>query len=169
MESEICIVVARARNGIIGGNNQLPWHLPADLKHFKAVTIGHPVIMGRKTYESIGKPLPGRRNIIVTTNQDYDAPGCDIVYSLEEAIELAKQTKPEKICILGGGIIFQQALPLTDVIYLTEVDAEPSGDIYFNFDPKDWRPESIEEHNADAKNPHPYTFITLRRSSVVSP
>lgn len=165
MSTEICIVVARARNGVIGSNNQLPWKLPADMKHFKKITMGHPVIMGRKTHESIGKPLPGRQNIVITTNQNYQAPECEVVNSIEQAIEIAKQSNPEKICCLGGGQIFQQILPLTGKIYLTEVDAVPDGNVYFNFDPKDWTETSSEAHQADDKNPYNYQFIELERAS----
>ena len=163
MKPEICIVVARAKNGVIGGDNQLVWMLPADLKHFKSITFGHPIIMGRTTHTSIGRPLPDRQNIVITTDNDYQAPGCVIAHSTDEALDIANQSNPEKICIIGGGQIYQQMLPITTKIYLTEVDVEPNGDVYFNFDPRDWQQVSSESHQADDKNPYNYRFVELER------
>jgi dihydrofolate reductase len=160
---EIAIVVAVAKNGIIGGDNQLPWHLPADLKHFKDLTMGHPIIMGRKTYESIGRPLPGRHNIIITRSTDFNVPGCTIVHSMEQAIEVAKRDNPNRICIIGGGQIFQQALPITTKIYLTEIETEPEGNVYFLYNKSDWREISKENHTANDRNQHDYNFIELIR------
>nr|AIA16758.1 Dihydrofolate reductase [uncultured bacterium]AIA16790.1 Dihydrofolate reductase [uncultured bacterium] len=164
MKPEICIVVAVAKNGVIGGHNQLPWHLTADLKHFKLLTLGHPTIMGRKTFESIGRALPGRHNIVITRDPNFTAPDCTLTHSLEAAIDIATKDNPERICIIGGGQIFQQALPLTDTIYITYVDAEPEGDIYFNINVDDWREISREDHMADEKNPSNYSFVQLVRS-----
>lgn len=164
MESEVCIIVAVAKNGVIGGDNQLVWTLPADLRHFKEITMGYPIIMGRNTYTSIGRPLPGRRNIVITTQPDFEAPGYDIAHSTDEALKIAQQSQPSQIFVTGGGQIYQQMLPLTQKIYLTQVDVEPQGDVYFNFDPKDWQETFREEHTADAKNPYSYRFIELIRA-----
>ena len=160
---QIAIVVAVANNGVIGSNNQLPWHLPDDMKHFKQTTSGHPVVMGRKTYESIGKPLPDRQNIVITTNKLFSAPGCEVAHSLEQAIELAKLSKSQKICIIGGGVLFQQALPITNVIHLTKVNASPIGDITFNFDPTDWQEISSQYHPADERHAYDFEIVELRR------
>ena len=116
------LVVAVARNGVIGRDNALPWRLPADLAHFKRVTMGHPIVMGRRTYESIGKPLPGRKNIVVTRQRGYDAPGCTVVGSLDEAWRAAGDAA--EVCVIGGTTLFEETLPIADVIHLTEVEAE---------------------------------------------
>ncbi|MCA9411627.1 MAG: dihydrofolate reductase, partial [Candidatus Omnitrophica bacterium] len=115
----ISIIVAVAKNGIIGKENDLPWRLSEDLKHFKRTTLGKPVIMGRKTYESVGKPLPGRRNIVVSRNPSYEAEGCEVAHSIEEAIDWTMDA--DEVMILGGGRLYSDALPLTDRIYLTQV------------------------------------------------
>ena len=125
---KISISVAIGKNRVIGCENQLPWHLPNDLKHFKQLTLNKPVIMGRKTYESLGKPLPNRRNVIITRNKNYQASGCEIFSSLQEAID--KIDAPE-IIIIGGESIYTQALPLATHLYLTFVDAEIQGDTFF--------------------------------------
>lgn len=159
----ISLIVAVAENGVIGKTGvMLPWRLPADLKRFKEVTMGHPIIMGRKTYETIGRPLPGRQNIIVTRNPDYKADGCEVVSSLPEALEAAKNS--EEAFIIGGGQLFEQALPLADKLYLTLVHASPDGDVFFHYDPADWQEISNEPHEADDKNQYPYSFLTLLRN-----
>lgn len=156
------LVVAMSRNGVIGRDNRLPWRLPADLAFFKRVTMGHPVIMGRKTYESIGKPLPGRLNIVVTTNPDYQAPGCSVAHSMQEAYSQAGDAA--EVAIIGGSAIFAEALPAADVIYLTEVDAEVEGDVFFPpFDRSQWREVELERHARDERHAYPFRILRLER------
>ena len=125
----ISFIVAHDKNRVIGYQNGMPWHLPGELKYFKEMTMGKPVVMGRKTFESIGRPLPGRRNIVITRNADYHVEGIEVVSSLEKALELAKEA-PE-IMIIGGAQIFEQAMPLADKLYVTIIDHEFPGDTYF--------------------------------------
>jgi dihydrofolate reductase len=159
----ISIVVAIADHNVIGKDNQLIWHLPADLRHFKQKTMGHPMIMGRKTFESIGKPLPGRTTIIVTRQEDYTAEGCIVTHSVQEAIEKAKELDGQ-VSIVGGAEIYKQALPLVDVIYLTRVHHTFDGDTFFpELNEAEWEQISAETHEPDEKNKYPYTFIELRR------
>lgn len=127
----ISIIVAHSRNMAIGKANALMWRLPEDLKRFKKLTTGHPIIMGRKTYQSIGKPLPGRTNIVVTRDINLEIPGCIVVYSVLEAIEKAKEFEQEEIFIIGGAEIYKEMLPLADRLYLTKVDTHVDGDAYF--------------------------------------
>jgi len=156
------LVVAVAQNGVIGRANALPWRLPADLAHFKRVTMGHPVVMGRRTYQSIGKPLPGRHNIVVTRNAHFAAPGCTVVNSLGDAWQAAGDA--EEICVIGGTTIFEETLPLADVIHLTEVEAEVDGDTYFPaFDRGAWREIEIARHSADERNAYPVRILRLER------
>ena len=122
----VSLVVAMARNRVIGRDNALPWRLPADLAYFKRVTMGHPVIMGRRTYESIGRPLPGRHNIVVSRNRAFHAPGCTVVGSLEEAWRAAGDA--DEACVIGGTTLFRETLPIADRIHLTEVEADVEGD-----------------------------------------
>ena len=160
------LIVATADNGVIGRQGQLPWHLPLDLKHFKQLTLGHPVLMGRRTWESIGRPLPGRANIVITRQPDWAAPGCEVAHSLAEALTLAAtRSGGELVCVIGGGEIYQAALPAADVVYLTEVHhAVPDGDAFFPpLSPTDWREETRERHEADEKHAHAFSFVTLRR------
>ena len=159
----IAIVVAAAENNVIGKDNGLIWHLPADLRHFKQVTMGHPMLMGRKTFESIGKPLPGRTSIIITTQKDYAAKGCIVTHSLQEAVEQAKALD-EEICIIGGAEIYRQALPLTDSIYLTRIHHSFEGDVFFpEIKEEEWEAVEQEHHEPDEKNKYSYSFITLKR------
>ena len=156
------LVVAMSRNGVIGRDNRLPWRLPADLAFFKRVTIGHPVIMGRKTYESIGKPLPGRPNIVVSTKPGYQAPGCSVAHSMQDAYSQAGDA--EEVAIIGGSAIFAEALPTADVIYLTEVDAEVEGDVFFPpFDRSQWYEVELERHAQDDKHAHAFRILKLDR------
>jgi len=156
------LVVAVARNGVIGRDNRLPWRLPDDLAYFKRVTMGNPVIMGRRTYESIGKPLPGRKNIVVTHNAAYEAPGCTVVHSLGDAWRAAEGA--EEACVVGGTTLFEEALPTADVIHLTEVEAEVEGDTYFPpFDRSAWRESEVSRHAADARHPYPFRIVRLER------
>lgn len=163
----ISIIVAVASNNVIGKTGiKLPWHLPADLAHFKQITMGHPIIMGRKTYQTIGRPLPGRLNIIITRNLDFKAPGCTVATSLNQALEIAKQADAQEAFIIGGSQIFQQALQLTDKVYLTEVHGSPEGDVYFEFDREKWQEVAHEDHVADDKNQFDYSFVELIRNLI---
>jgi dihydrofolate reductase len=156
------LVVAMARNRVIGRNNALPWRLPAELAHFKRVTLGHPIIMGRKTYESIGKPLPGRLNIVVSRNRGFAAPGCTVVDSLEKAYEAAGDV--DEVSIIGGTSLFAAALPTADCIHLTEVDADVEGDTWFpDFDRGEWREQEVGRHPADERHAYPFRILQLER------
>lgn len=162
------IIVARADNGVIGKDNELIWHMPHDLKFFKETTSGHYVLMGRKSFESVGKPLPNRLNIIITRNPDYAAEGALVVHSLKDALVLAEQQKQQEVFILGGGEIYRQALEqqLVDRIYLTEIKGSFDGDTYFpELDESQWQETHREEYQADHKNPHDYAFVTLEKKS----
>ena len=155
-------IAAMTRNRVIGVNNQLPWHLPADLEHFKSVTLGHPIIMGRKNYESIARPLPGRTNIVITTDTSYTAPGCIVCHSIDDAI--AQAGNDPEIFIIGGATLYEQMLPQTQRLYLTWIDQEIAGDTFFpeiNWD--HWQQLSDELHAADEKNPFAYTFTVYER------
>ena len=156
------LVVAVARNGVIGRGNALPWRLPAELAHFKRVTMGHPIVMGRRTYESIGKPLPGRKNIVVTHNRAFEAPGCIVVASLEEAWKAADGA--DEVCVIGGTTLFAETLPGADVIHLTEVEAEVEGDTWFPpFDRGEWQEKEIARHPADERHAYPFRILELTR------
>ena len=158
----ISLIAAMAKNRVIGKGNKLPWDLPADMQHFRDLTHGKPVIMGRKTFESIGHPLPKRPNIILTRESEYHAEGCTIVHSSEEALAAAGNA-PE-IMILGGTNVFEQFLATANRIYLTIIDHEFEGDIYFpKFDETIWKVTSQEEHRPDEKNKYPYTFVTYEK------
>ena len=151
-----------ARNRVIGRNNHLPWHLPAELAHFKRVTMGHPVVMGRRTYESIGKPLPGRLNIVVTRNRDFRAPGCTVVASLDAAWKAAGDAK--EVCVIGGTSLFGATLPVADRIHLTEVEADVPGDTHFPvFDRGEWVEWEVARHGADERHAHPFRILLLER------
>jgi len=165
---KLALIVAMSRNHTIGINNQLPWHLPGDLKFFKDTTMGKPIVMGRKTFESIGRPLPGRPNIVITRNTDFEAEGVAVVASLEEAVEqaarLTVQADVEEAMIIGGAEIYRQVLPLVDRMYITEVDAEIEGDAFFpEFDASQWRQVERESHAPCEKNPYPYSFVSYER------
>jgi dihydrofolate reductase len=156
----IKIIVATSRNRVIGNDNTLIWHLPADLKNFKRLTTGSAIIMGRKTYESIGKPLPYRRNIIITRDKNYKVDNCEIVNSLEEALLICF----ENCFIIGGGEIYKQVLPIADEIYLTLIDEDFEGDTYFpEIKEEEWFEVSKEYFEPDEKNKHKYSFIKYER------
>ncbi len=188
MKPIIALIVARARNGVIGCNNRLPWHLPADLRHFRSQTVGQVVIMGRKTFESIGKPLPERVNIVVTRSPDWRQDGVTVAHSLDEALEQGvllcrgalagtdagasadaghgggTQAAPSRLLVMGGAELYRQALPLAGLVLLTEVWAEPQGDAWFEaLSSQEWVEVSREHHEADEKNPHPHDFVTYER------
>lgn len=157
----VSAIAAISQNHAIGKNNQLLWHLPKDLKHFKDITSGHTVIMGRKTYESVGKPLPNRRNIIVT-RQHIKIEGCEVVDSVEAALALS--TDQEEVFIVGGAEIYKLAMPLTNRIYLTIVHHYFEADAFFpELEPHTWRETHREDYEPDAKNNLPFSFITLER------
>ncbi|MCG8995795.1 dihydrofolate reductase [Laribacter hongkongensis] len=147
----LALIAARARNGVIGLDNRMPWHLPEDLAYFKHVTLGKPVVMGRKTFESIGRPLPGRLNIVVTRNPDWQAAGIQVAHSLDAALALAAAAAPEEIMLIGGAELYRQALPQADVLYLTEIDAEFAGDAFFpEVDLARWRIDREEAGQRDS-------------------
>lgn len=151
-----------ANNRVIGISNKLPWNLPADMGHFKKLTKGKPVIMGQKTFESIGKPLPGRTNIVLTFDKNFNPPGCFIVHSIEEALSAAKNFPEVMIC--GGASIYRQFLPLADKMYLTLIESDFRGDTYFpEFDHSDWRETERVRNEPDKKNPYKYNFVILER------
>jgi len=155
----IKIIVAISKNRVIGNDNKLIWKLPADLKRFKELTTDNPIVMGRKTYESIGRPLPNRRNIIITRQPDYQVDDCEIVSSLEEALLITGSD----CFIIGGGEIYKQSLHLTDQIYMTVVDEEFEGDTTFPELTNSWYVSKEEKFLADEKNPHNYSFIEYER------
>ncbi|PWB48235.1 MAG: diacylglycerol kinase [Nitrosomonadales bacterium] len=157
------IIAAMAGNRVIGINNTLPWRLPADLAHFKALTLGHHIIMGRKTYESLGKPLPGRISVIVTRDRDFSVPGCVVVHTLADA--MAACEGDAEAFFIGGADLYRQALELAHRIYLTEVRTEVAGDAWFpEFDRARWRESSRKHCQADEKNGFDYDFVTYDRA-----
>ncbi|UOE51566.1 dihydrofolate reductase [Mucilaginibacter sp. SMC90] len=157
----LSIIVAIAKNHAIGKDNKLLWYLPNDLKHFKDVTTGHTVIMGRKTFDSVGKPLPKRRNIVIT-RQAISIEGCEVVPSVEAAIELCKTE--DEVFIVGGAEIYRQSIPLTNRIYLTIIDQDFEGDTFFpELNSDEWQEKDREDFEPDEKNKYKYSFITLER------
>lgn len=160
----LTLIAAMSQNRVIGRNNDLAWHLPNDLKHFKELTRGHHVIMGRKTYESMGRPLPGRTNIIVTNQSDYKAIGCIVVNNLMDAIRKAENDSQPYI--IGGGKIYEQALPLADTLELTLIHADVEGDTYFpEIDTNKWQIVAKESHAADDRHEYAFDFLTYHRIS----
>ena len=164
----LALIVAMAENNVIGKDNQLPWHLPGDLGYFKRTTLGKPVIMGRKTFESIGRPLPGRPNIVITRQRDWQAEGVTVCNSLDSALELAqsllKGLDTDEIMVIGGGEIYRQALPLANRLYLTKVHAVVEGDAHFpRLEQQHWQQISEERHGSGGSNPYDYSFIVLNR------
>lgn len=160
----ISAITAIAENNVIGRNNDLPWHLPADMKFFRATTLHHPVIMGRKTYDSFKKALPLRENIVISGRPDYRLPDAAVAASLAEAIAQAKRSLKEEIFILGGAQIFAQSLPLLDRIYLTRIHHHFEGDVFFpGIDFSEWKKIKDEYHDPDEKNKYAYSFQTWDR------
>ncbi len=158
----LSIIVAMDNNHLIGKDNGLPWHLPADLAFFKKVTTGHSIVMGRKTYDSIGRPLPNRRNIVITRNVDVSIEGCEVFNSIDDALDSAKEEK--EVLVIGGANLCQQVLARVGRLYITHIEGVFEGDTYFpNYDANDWREISRESHLPDEKNPHHYHFIILER------
>lgn len=159
--TEVVLIAAVARNGVIGRDNALPWRLKADLAHFRAATVGHPVLMGRKTWESLGRPLPGRRNIVVTRDPTYAASGAEVFPSLDAALAATGTTK---VFVIGGAEIYRQTLQRADTLVLTEVGADVSGDAFFPaFDRAHFIETRRETHAADADNELPFDFVEYRR------
>ena len=153
----ISVIVAVAQNGVIGGGNTLLWHISEDLRRFKSITMGHPVIMGRRTFESVGRPLPGRTNVVVSRREDYTPGGVTVVRSLEEAFALFPQE--EEIFVTGGGQIYAQAMPLADKLYLTTVEKDYDGDTRFpDWNRDEWRQVSCERHDCGKNYPYPFEF-----------
>ncbi|TNI30620.1 type 3 dihydrofolate reductase [Aeromonas veronii] len=161
---KISMIAALAKKQVIGKNNLMPWHMPADLAHFKRVTLGKPVLMGRKTFESIGRPLPGRRNLVISRNPGYQAEGIEVVSSVEAALALLAGSSVEELMVIGGGHLYAEMLPSADCLYLTRIDLAVEGDTRFPaFDDGQWQRIACESHPADEKNPHPYSFEIWQR------
>ncbi|MCM3209937.1 dihydrofolate reductase [Bacillus licheniformis] len=159
----ISLIAAMDRNRLIGKDNDLPWHLPQDLKYFKEVTKGHAVIMGRKTFESIGRPLPHRENIIVTSNKELDIPNCQVMHSAEEAVRFAKN-RNEECFVIGGSTLYTEILPFADKLYVTKIDETFEGDRYFpEFSEAEWKIVSRRKGLKDDKNPYDYEFLVYQR------
>lgn len=164
----IALIVAAASNGVIGRNNQLPWYLPNDLKYFKRVTLGKPVVMGRKTFESIGKPLPGRTNIVITRQREWNFEGVKVVNNLEQALALAESVATidaaEELMVIGGAEIYRAAFESADRLYLTRVHAEVEGDAFFpEVRDTEWRQLAREDFVAEGPNPYDYSCLVLER------
>lgn len=162
MSMKLSLIAAMSRNRVIGADNRLPWHLSADLRRFKAITLGKSILMGRKTHESIGRPLPGRKNIVLTADANYRAPGCVVVHSLEEALRAAEDS--EELMVIGGSSLYRRLLPRADRLYLTLIDREFRGDTFFpEFDLADWIEVEREDVPEDPQAGFKYSFLILER------
>jgi dihydrofolate reductase len=160
--SSLCLIAAMDQNRLIGSNNQLPWHLPADLAFFKRTTMGKPIMMGRKTYESIGRPLPGRRNIVITRDAKLKLEGCEIAHSIEAAMSLVGDA--DEVMLIGGASLYEQTIARAEKLYITQIHDDFSGDTWFpEIDRAVWREEYREDFDADHNNPHAYSFIQFVR------
>ena len=158
----LSLIAALAKNRVIGIENRLPWKLPEDLAHFKALTLGHPIVMGRKTFESLGRPLTGRRNIVITRNPDYPAVGCEIAVSIADAIALCAET--DEIFFIGGAALYKQVLPLVDRLYLTEVHTHAQGDAWFpDYDRNAFSEVSRESHTGEKGDALRFDFVVYER------
>nr|AIA17405.1 Dihydrofolate reductase [uncultured bacterium]AIA17495.1 Dihydrofolate reductase [uncultured bacterium] len=158
----VSLIVALDRRYGIGKDNRLPWRLSADLKRFRELTMGHHLIVGRKTFESIGKPLPGRQMIIVTRQAGFQVEGCFVVNSIDQALRLARERGDSEVFVIGGAEIYAQTLALADRLYLTLVEAEVAADTFFpKFDKSEWLAQEMDQHEADEKNQYPFTFKLL--------
>ena len=165
MATEITLVAAVADNGVIGAKGGMPWHLPADLQHFKRLTYGKPVLMGRLTWDSIGRPLPGRRNLVLTSDPEWRAEGAERVRSLDEALAIAEADGAKELMVIGGAAVYRLALPRAQRIYMTRIRATPEGDTHFPpLEPESWDEVARRECLADERNPYDLTFITLERA-----
>ena len=161
----VSLIVAMAQNGVIGRGNSLPWRLPEDLKRFRSFTLGKPVLMGRKTFESIGRALPGRANLVLTRDRGWSAPGVTVVHSVEDA--LARAAASDELVVIGGAEIYRLVLPFARRIYLTHVHADVPGDTFFpDFDPTQWADVECRVHPADEQHAYPVTFVTLERRNA---
>jgi dihydrofolate reductase len=161
----LSIIAAMSANRVIGSNNDLPFRLPADLKRFKSLTMGHHLIMGRKTFESIGQPLPGRSTVVITHQTGYAPAGVLVAHSIEQALEIAAED--DEVFVAGGGQIYQQLLPRADRLYLTSIHEEFEGDTHFpEFEKSDWKLISEDSHEPDEKNPYPYSFLIYERNNA---
>jgi dihydrofolate reductase len=162
MACRISLIAAMAQNRVIGRDNKIPWRLPAEQQWFKAVTMGKPILMGRKTYESIGRPLPGRHNIVLTTNRDYTAEGCTVVHTIEEAITAVDDN--EELMVIGGAYLYAQMLPLANCLYLTFITADIEGDTYFpEISDADWHTVQEDYFPANERNPYNYRIVIMHR------
>lgn len=158
----VSLISAMGNGRVIGIENRLPWHLPADMKHFRMLTMGKPVLMGRKTFDSIGKPLPGRTNIVVSQDTDFQPEGVKVARSIAQALSTDKEA--EEIMVIGGASFYAQLLPQAQRLYITQIHHDFSGDAFFPpWNPGEWREIEREDHDADDVNIYPYSFITLSR------
>ena len=169
----VSMIVAMANNGAIGKNNKLLWYLPEDLRYFKRITMGKPIIMGRKTFESIGRPLPGRLNIVVTRQTGWHHEGVRATHNLDEAVQIANAQAfidgVEELMVIGGAELYQNALPRADKLYLTRVNADIEGDVFFpKLEENAWREVSRESFSASGGNPYDYAFCILLRKKLTS-
>ena len=161
----LSIIAAKSANRVIGRNNDLPWRMPADWKRFKSLTMGHHLIMGRKTFESIGQPLPGRSTVVITHQTGYAPAGVLVAHSIEQALEIAAED--DEVFVAGGAQIYQQLLPRADRLYLTSIHEEFEGDTHFpEFEESDWKLISEDSHEPDEKNPYPYSFLIYERNNA---
>ncbi len=164
MTTKLSIICGMDENRLIGKDNALPWHLPADMAYFKKTTMSKPLLMGRKTYESIGKPLPGRRNIIITRDSSYQAEGCDVTHSIQQALDLVAD-QPE-IMLMGGASLYEQTIDIADCLYITEIHHKFEGDAWFPaINPIQWKESWRENHPADDRNHYPFSFVKYLRIS----
>jgi dihydrofolate reductase len=158
----VSVIAALARNRVIGIENRLPWRLPEDLAHFKALTLGHPVLMGRKTFESLGRPLPGRTNVVITRNPGYRPEGCVVAGSIPAAIDLCGEA--DEVFFIGGAELYAQAIPLADRLYLTEVDVDANGDAWFpDYDRSAFREVGRASHTGEKGDPLRFDFVVYQR------
>jgi dihydrofolate reductase len=160
----VSLIVAKGKNGVIGKNNQMMWHLPLEFKYFKETTLGHCIVSGRKNYEAIGSPLPKRENIIITRNKDYAVDGAVVVHSLNEALEHAKSKGESEVFICGGGQIYSEAISLVDRMYITEVDYQDEGDVYFpDFNEDDFSKKLVQAQEVSEKNKYAWNAYVYER------
>lgn len=163
----ISLIAAVAQNRVIGKNNDLPWHLPDDMKYFMQTTKGHYIIMGRKNYQSLPpkfRPLPDRTNLLITRQKNFDAPGCTIINSIEQGIELARQNNEQELFVIGGAEIYALGLPYAHRLYLTEIDGSPEGDVQFPiFDKNEWKETSRRHHSTDEKHKYAFDYVVYEK------
>jgi dihydrofolate reductase len=160
----ISLIAAVSENNVIGNNGKIPWHLPADFAYFKKTTWGHHVVMGQTTFESIGKPLPGRTNIILSFDKDYKAPGCKVVDSLDKSFQIAASSGEEELFVIGGASVYAQTIEMADKLYITKVHHKFSGDTHFpTIDPKKWKKVSETKNKKDDKNKYDFSFLIYEK------